>query len=146
MAVFGCSVEHDKKGATSRVMVICDRQKVIDNFPMIQKLGLMNPDITQTQINMAPDAWASVFMQELAADLVHPFYQGTDAQNTAWYGALKAPDDYGHLQDHTVFTFRFTRALDAKIDWDHFEDANLSKIAPGFTLTPYGEMAIQELN
>ena len=106
----------------------------------------MNPDITQTQINMAPDGFASLFMEQLTIDLVHPFYQGTGAQRTAWYGALNTPDDYGHLRERLVFTFRFTRALDSKIDWNHLEDASFFKIAPGFTLTPYGEMAIRELN
>lgn len=146
MKAFGCYMQTAKTGALTRVQVECEQQKIIDNFPLLQKLGMMNPDITQTQINMMPSALSSVFLEEITATLIHPLYQSTDAQETSWIGGLIVADAYGHMKSHAVFTFRFTRALDGKVNWDNFNDANLPKIAPGYTLTPWGGQVFSELN
>jgi hypothetical protein len=146
MKVFGCDMQTAKSGAVTHVQVLCDQQKVIDSFPLIQQMHLMNPDITQTQINVMPSALSSVFLQEMTATLIHPLYQSTGAQETSWVGGLIVADAYGHLKSHAVFTFRFNRTLDGRVNWDNFDDANLPKIAPGYALTPWGGQVISELN
>lgn len=143
---FGCAMSSTKAGALTRVQVQCDQQKVIDNFPVLQKMGMMNPDITQTQINMMPSALAAVFLQEVTATLIHPLYQSTPAQETEWSSSLVVADAYGHAKAHTVFTFRFNRAIDARVNWDNFNDANLPKIAPNYVLTPWGNQVFSDLN
>lgn len=97
----------------------------------------MNPDITQTQLNLSPNVFAEVFMQEMTIALVQPYYQHKPGDRTLWGGALMVPDRYGHEADHLAFTFRFTRALDNRIDWEHFDEANMAKVAPDFQLTPW---------
>lgn len=146
LKVLGCDMQSAKTATITRVQVECDQQKVINNFPLIQQLGMMNPDITQTQINMMPSALAAVFLQEVTATLIHPLYEATTAQETAWSSALIVADTYGHMQTKTVFTFRFNRALDGKVNWANFNDANLPKIAPGFVLTPWGNQVFGDLN
>ena len=146
LKMFGCTMASAKAGAITRVQVQCDQQKIIDNFPALQKMGMMNPDITQTQINMMPSALASVFLQEVTATLIHPLYQSTPAQETEWSSSLVVADAYGNAKSHTVFTFHFNRAIDARVNWDQFNDANLPKIAPHYALTPWGNQVFSDLN
>lgn len=143
---FGCSMNTAKSGSITRVQVECDQQKIIDNFPALQKMGMMNPDITQTQINMMPSALAAVFLQEVTATLIHPLYQSTPAQETEWSSSLVVADAYGNAKSHTVFTFHFNRAIDSRVNWDNFNDANLPKIAPNYVLTPWGNQVFSDLN
>ena len=146
LKVLGCDMYSTKTGAITRVQVECDQQKVINNFPVLQRIGLMNPDITQTQLNLMPSMFASIFLQEITASLIHPLYRDTPAQESVWSGDLIVADTYGHMRRATVFTFRFNRPLDGKVNWDNFNDANLSKIAPGFALTPWGQHVFSDLN
>lgn len=144
--VLGCVARTQTAGTATRVQVECDQQKVIDNFPILQKMGLMNPDITQTQLNMMPSALAAVFLAEFTASLIHPLYQSTAAQETMWSGQLVVADAYGNPKAHTVFNFRFTRSIDARVNWPNFNSANLSMIAPGYALTPWGAQVYGALN
>ena len=136
-AVLGCPIAEEAHGKTEEILVACDRDKVIAEFPKLQQLGLMNPDITQTQLNVTPNVFAEVFLQEVTAELVHPYYANKPGDHTLWGGALVVPDRYGHERSHLAFTFRFTRALNDRIDWDHFHDADMAKVAIQFQFTPW---------
>ena len=143
---FGCTVDSTPVGVVTRVNVTCDRQKVIEAMPMLQRIGLMNPDLTQTQLNAMPNTVATGFLLQDVGAMINPMYRGTSAQETAWDAALTVPDDYGHLQRKTVFSFHFTRALNNRIDWNNFEIANLAKVAPHFWFSPWGQRQIGGAN
>ena len=47
-AVLGCPVSEEEHGNVEEILVSCDRDKVIAEFPKLQQLGLMNPDLTSS--------------------------------------------------------------------------------------------------
>ena len=134
---FGCAVTEQPHGAIDQILVSCDQEKIIEAFPTLQQLGFVNPDITQTQLNTMPTAFAGAFLLQITTSLIEPYYAAKHGDRTLWGGALLVPDRYGHEANHLAFTFRFTRALDQRIDWDHFQVSNLSKVAPEFQATPW---------
>ena len=138
---FGCAVAQSHAGARTLVTVTCDQAQIIQELPVLQATGLMNPDITQTQVNAEPGMIGEGFLMQAVAAVIHPLYQSTNAQATSWDAGLNVADDYGHMRRHSVFTFDFSRALDQRINWENFGTANLLKVAPHFRLTPWGMRA-----
>lgn len=132
----GCITQEGKSGHTAQILILCDQQKVIEAVPLLQKMGMMNPDISQTALNMMPGAIASSFMMEAASGMVDPYYQSHSADVTAWEGDLVVANNFGHMRRMPIFGFRFNRALDHRVNWGNMNFQRLEKIAPGFHFFP----------
>jgi hypothetical protein len=117
--------------------VRCLQSTLVDEIPSLQKAGLINQEYDQTYINTHDTSLAAVVLLQVTAFLLPSTYRSSEIDSLTVESVLGAADDFGHIVDQSVFNFRFTRALFAKIDWDHFETRRLSKIAPGFTASPW---------
>lgn len=143
----GCEVSTHEVSGVTNVGVSCDRDTIVKEIPALKDAGFLNPDITQTQINTAPNMICSVYVLEAVVAIIHPLYESSQKLNKShWSVALKLPDDYGNIQDQVMYTFDFNRALDKKINWDNFQTFNLYKVAPNFHLTQFGSSVFDEGN
>ncbi len=59
-------------------------------------------------------------------------------------GALTMPDDYGQIQTQSIYSFKFTRSLYAKVNWLKLDADRLVKIAPDFTFSPWMQSQMEE--
>lgn len=137
-----CTIAKTPTGKTEHITVECDRAKVIANIPMLQQLDIINPDLTETQINLMPNTITMSFLLVDVAGLMPMVYKAVPMDQSDWTVVLKVADLYGHLQTKTAFTFRFNKALFDRINWDNFETQNFAKVAPGFRFSPWLESAV----
>ena len=135
-AAVGCSVQEGARGRESQILVLCDQDKVIAAVPALKAMGLLNPDISQSTINLMPGMVAASFMMEAVSSMVDPYYKSHEADLTGWEADLVVPNSYGHLRRKPVFAFRFTKSLDARVNWSNMDFPRLQKIAPGFHYFP----------
>lgn len=144
-AVLGCAISEKPKHGATAVSVTCSRDKVIQEVPLLKKMGMINPEVTQTQINMMPNLIVMVFALEDAGLMVHEYFGDHPGVNeTAWTVAIDVPDAYGNLHRQTAFRFNFSRALDRRINWDNFQPKNLESVAPRFSWGEWGQEAMTE--
>ena len=132
----GCDVQETPEGRAAKILVLCNQDKVIAAVPELKMMGLLNPDLSQTTINMMPGMVATSFMMEVVSSMIDPYYKSHSSNLTMWEADLVIANDYGHLQRMPIFGFRFTRALDSQVNWDNMDFQRLEKIAPGFHLYP----------
>ena len=69
----GCNVQDGTDGRAATVLVLCDQDKVIAAVPALKAMGLLNPDLSQTTINMMPGMVATSFMMEAVRDGVRNY-------------------------------------------------------------------------
>lgn len=143
---FGCSASRKPEHSATAISVTCDQKKFLVEMPALQKLGLINPDITQTQLNSTPDLYATGFLLMMTDSLIQPLYRDKKVGTTTWDAGLVVPDLYGNTKREKVFSFKFTRKLNDRINWDNFSATNLPKIAPEFRTTPWGVGALRGQN
>ena len=132
----GCTVQNDHAGRATQVLVLCDQDKVIAAVPALQSMGLLNPDLSQTTINLMPGMVVTSFMMEIVSSMIDPYYKSHSSDLMQWEGDLVVANNYGHLQRMPIFGFRFTRSLDSRVNWDNMDFQRLEKIAPGFHFYP----------
>ena len=132
----GCNVQDGRAGRAARVLVLCNQDKVIAAVPALQSMGLLNPDLSQSTINLMPGMVATSFMMEIVSSMIDPYYKSHSSDLTMWEADLVIANNYGHLQRMPIFGFRFTRSLDSRVNWDNMDFQRLEKIAPGFHLYP----------
>lgn len=121
----------------------CDEHKVItEMIPGMQAAGLMDPDLTKMEISNQPIVHATGAAIIVASTVVRTAYEDAYQDSKTLdrlkvQANLEAPDDFGHLHEHPIFSFTFSRALYRKIDWKHFQIIKLPEIAPGFQFSPW---------
>ncbi len=109
---------------------VCRRSALVAAIPALQRNGFLNPDITQTQINMAPTFYASLLELYTMPALVRATFAKNRAPTLEFGAFLTTPDQFGHLHTHLAFSFTMSRATEKRIDWPHFAPGNLMKITP----------------
>lgn len=117
--------------------IVLKKSDLIDKVPVLQKLGILNPDITQTRINQQPNLIAMTFAVSMAPVVTKELYdsqQGVDKCHFVQF--LDDVDDYGHDEQIEMFSYNFNRKLHKRVNWDNFDSKNLMKIAPGFHFSP----------
>lgn len=119
------------------VSITVDRNKVNRDFEKLQALKLLNPDISQTFIAMHQNPAGLAIATQLAVMAVVTEYRTQKTDKCAFVAYFLVPDDYGQQQKIPLFAFGFDRALYNKINWDNFDDSNLSKVAHGYKLSSW---------
>lgn len=141
----GATITFKRSGQVGNLEEVFDRDTVIRKIPDMQKAGLLNSDITQTAINMAPNSavgtvtliWTPVVLP--SAFESYPI----NKLHTNVYSLTR--DAYGNAEKHLIYSFDFTRSLYQRINWNHFDANGLMKVAPGFRFSPWyeGQTAIE---
>jgi hypothetical protein len=105
----------------------------LSSIPMLKKVGILNPDITQTYINMKPRLLESAFVLEMAPNVVRSVFD-EDARVTACQSRqiLSDVDDYGNDRKRLMFSYEFDSATYKKVNWDKFDPRKFRNIASGF--------------
>jgi hypothetical protein len=133
----GGSVDAKTESGQRVVSVTVDRNKVNRDFEKFQALKLLNPDITQTFIATHQNPAALAIATQLAVMAVIVEYRTQKTDKCSFVAYFLVPDDYGHQQKIPLFAFGFNRALYNRINWDNFDNTNLSKVAHGYKLSSW---------
>lgn len=128
LMVMGVSYKQEK----DQVEILIDEQKALKAIPAMQAMGAMNPDISQTDINLNEELYTGEIGAFNAPAIIAYIYKKTNANNLLFKIYLIAADDYGNNQKHLIYSFNFFRSLYNKINWDNFGPENLIKVAPNF--------------
>lgn len=116
----------------------CDEATIIGQAPELQERGVLNPDLTQTAINLDRIGIAgAVTFTATTVALKDVYAQNASLDRLKVRAILIVPDLYGHLDPRPIFTFGFDRALYNRIDWSHFDQTNLAQISKGFAFSPW---------
>jgi hypothetical protein len=85
-------------------------------------------------------------MQMAPTTIKNTFEDDAKLSSCEFKQVVNRTDDFGKDVEQAMFTFRMTRAVEQKINWDKFQSFNLPKIAPVFTLDPsfIGEVATEK--
>jgi hypothetical protein len=133
----GGSVDAKTESGQRVISVTVDRNKVNRDFEKFQALKLLNPDITQTFIATHQNPAALAIATQLAVMAVIVEYRTQKTDKCSFVAYFLVPDDYGHQQKIPLFAFGFDRALYNRINWDNFDNTNLSKVAHGYKLSSW---------
>jgi len=136
LSPYGGSVEMKSTGGVPTYEFSLNKREFMATVPILQKLHMLNPDMTPTYINLHPVTLSVVTAQEMSVVVLQKLYSG-DSNHVRIVAFLMEPDDFGHLQEHEMFHFSFTKSLFQKIDWDNFEMTKFSKVAPGFAFSDW---------
>ena len=139
---FGVNETIDWNVKPRKVAIYLDQQRVISSIPNMQEMGLLNPDITQTTINLYPNAISITVATEMAVLKTIDAYSHSGIDEAVFSISLVVSDEYGHEQTKPLFSYRFNRALNNRINWDNFQIGNLPKVALGFR---YSNWAMQNM-
>jgi hypothetical protein len=92
----------------------------------------LNPDISQTAINLMPVSLAGVVAIKMTVAAIQNTYQSTSTDSMRVEAFMLVSDEYGRNITHPLFSFKFTRTIFNKINWAKFKVSNLQKVAPFF--------------
>ena len=120
----------------------------IEAIPKLQKVGILNPDITQTAINSKPHMMESAFTMQMAPVVTHDLFEKNEKVMTCQFRqVLSDVDDYGTERKRLMFSYKFDRATDSRVKWDTLKTTGFLRIAPGFKFEPWFMQAVNaELN
>lgn len=119
--------------ASCNVTLTLDKDKFLQSIPMLQTAGILNPDMTTTQINRAPNSIAWVFATLGAGNATMQLYKlDRSVDQCSFIQYMNDIDDFGHTNKVKMFSYNFSRALSNKINWESFKAEKLPKIASQF--------------
>lgn len=133
----GGTVEAKTESGRRVISITVDRNKVNRDFEKFQALKLLNRDITQTFIATHQNPAALAIATQLAVMAVITEYRTEKTDKSAFVTYFLIPDDFGQVKKIPVFAFGFDRALFNRINWDNFDNSNLSKVAQGYKLSAW---------
>ena len=114
-----------------------DRKKLMDNTALLKKMGVIDPDVSETKLSHEPMTVGFGYMMQvmaIAAKFVYDHHPEADRCRFDQY--ITFQDDYGNDKRIEAVTFNFTRAIYKKINWDKFISSKITTVAPQFRVTP----------
>jgi hypothetical protein len=140
---YGFSSVPNVTASSCSVEMYLDQKTLLEHFDELQKIGLMNQDISQTTINTEPNLVSMGFaFQMLPVATKEAYDNHKDADHCEFKQWLTIVDDYGNNKKILMLTYHFTRAIYEKINWDQFPPRNMMKVALGFQFDPGFEASI----
>jgi hypothetical protein len=131
LSMMGCK-EELATGTTATLTITCDQEKVIAAMPSLKQMGIINPDLTETAMNVLPLSLTGVVLTETYAAAIPAIYSEKTAINSLRViGAITSADTYGNVASHVAMSFGFDRSLYQRINWEHFDVRNIMKVARG---------------
>jgi hypothetical protein len=126
-----------------QTVITLDRNAVIASLREREEAGLLNPVFTAEYINTHKNSLAIVTGIVHSAMEVDDAYRNTTIDQSRVRVVMVLADDYGHQQKIPLFSFGFSRALYNKIDWEHFDPANIPKVALNCQYSPWATMSAE---
>lgn len=118
--------------------IVVDQQQAIDAIPSMQKIGVINPDITQTEIDLMPVTHSLADIGLAATtNILSYIFQNSYIYQLHVDTFLSYTDDYGHYVKVPCYSFDFDRDLYNRIDWNNFSGDNLIRIAPNIDFSSW---------
>lgn len=122
----------------NNIDIVIDREKALQSIPILKAIGIMNPDISQTEINESPTIYAGLVGLLMMPEIIVDIYKtNNNVDNLKFTSYLLVADNYGNNKKHQIYSFNFDRHLYEKINWNNFSSEKLVKIAPNFKSTSY---------
>ena len=129
----GIDLESTKSSNNVKVTQTIHEEKLTEIVKWLQGVGIMNPDITQTGINLTPISLCSVVSTNIATTTLMEVYKNDQKIDALHFVAkMSRPDEYGNDQVNELFSFDFTRSTFNKVNWDKMQPVNLPKVAKNF--------------
>lgn len=125
----------------NQVEIDIDRDKVLSSIPELQASGAINPELTQTGINLNKDLISTSVSIFFTCAIVPEIYKNTNLDEVHFRAYLMSPDDYGNNKKHLIYSFNFNRKLNEKINWDNMTANSFMKVAPGFRFSEWYDQA-----
>jgi len=118
-------------------------------IPALQAAGALNPDITQTQINVMPNMLAEAIEMESAPINLKVAFKNPKVKQVNYEMSLEVADDYGNLEKHLIVKFSMPRTTASKINWENFGGEQLPHIVhmyftPWFSQNVQGEIGAEQ--
>jgi hypothetical protein len=126
-----------------QIAIILDRNAVIASLRGREEAGVLNPVFTAGYINTHKNSLVIVTGLVHSAMEVDDAYRNTNINQSHVLVVMMLADDYGHQQQIPLFSFGFDRAMYNKIDWEHFDPANIPKVALNFQYSPWATMSAE---
>jgi hypothetical protein len=135
-------ISYNIKG--EQVDINIDQEKVINSIPDLKKIGIINPDITQTDINLNKIEIAGSTALNATTAIVMSIYQTTKLDNLQFKGYLLSPDNYGNNQKHLIFSFGFDKKTADKVNWENISLEGFAKISKNFHFSNWYAANVEE--
>ncbi|MCJ2084598.1 hypothetical protein MKK88_01125 [Methylobacterium sp. E-005] len=127
----------DIKGGNCKIVVDATQNKVIDSVPLLQKFGILNDEMSKSELTRTPTKTTMVIALQFAPVEIKGIYDSfPDADKCSFTHNIISNDEYGNSRKETMFTYGFDRATYSKVNWDNFKSQNLIKIGRGFAFNP----------
>lgn len=142
---FGFTRVNSAPGKPCVVESTLSEDDFVKAIPTLQKVGILNPDITQTEINTKPHLLESAFTMEMAPLVTQDLFEKNDKVMTCQFRQILSDvDDYGTDRKRLIFSYKFDRATNNRVNWDNFKAMNFPKIAPAFKYEAWFLQSINE--
>ena len=124
-------------GSSCKIVVDADQAEIVKSVPTLQKLDLLNQEMSKGELMRAPTKTTFAMALQLAPVQIKTLYDtNSTADRCLFQHNIISQDDYGNTKKDTMFSYRFDRATYNKINWDKFKSQSLVKVAKDFTLNP----------
>lgn len=144
----GIGISYIRAGSTMTIMI--NQQKALEAIPSLKEDGILNPELTQTFVNACPTL-VSAYIGFLYTGVILIYtYKNMplDKINVKIY--IELPDIFGNNIQHSIASFKFSKNLFNKINWDNFDASMMNnlfpKVAPDFRYSEWYEEKMQEEN
>lgn len=134
-------------GAKCSVSMNVVQKTVLDKFPMLQKLGLFNQALGESETFKRPNTLSLAFIIQMLPVATKAAYESnSDIDKCSFKQTITVLDDYGNDETLPVATYGFTRAIYKKINWENFPAQNIMKVAVGFSFSPEFQARVSDEN
>lgn len=137
-AVAGISADFQDGGGQERATITINQDDYIAAIPILQKMGVFNQTVSQTDVNISPFHTVGFAMAYFGSTAVEQAYKTHPTSDKVHFSEILVyNDDYGNKQQEEIASFDFTQKLYKKVNWTSFSPKNLPKISMNFKLTPF---------
>jgi hypothetical protein len=132
-----------KAGNVYNIEVVVDLVQAFGKLSTMQSMKFINPELNRTFFQIHQHAFM-LKVSELATTMalisVYKRDHVGDVNVRAYYAEN---DDFGHYSRHQIYSLRFTKALNDKINWDGFDETKLPNVAKSFQADPQFDVAMR---
>jgi hypothetical protein len=140
---YGFSDSPNINSQSCKVSMQLEQKEFLTHIDELKTIGLLNPDLTQTAINLKPNLISMAFIMQMLPVATKEIYENNKNVDLCEFTqSLIGADDYGNDTHIMVLSYNFTRSLYKKINWDKFEAQKMLKVAPKFQFNPAFEVLI----
>ncbi|ARB91293.1 hypothetical protein [Legionella longbeachae] len=120
----------------SDLSVYIDQNKILKNSSKLQKKGIIDRNLTNTEISFYDTQLAAIASIPYVTQVIKNLYDLNNKKDQIHIiSYLLTTDLYGNKIKSFCYSFNFNRQLYQKINWKNFQSNNIVKIAPDFTVS-----------